>query len=68
MSRSRVLRPLVAALLGVMLVVAWVAAAASVSDRLGAVPGLVQAAYYAVAGFGWVLPAWFLMRWATRRA
>ena len=67
MPRSRVLRPLVAALLGVVLVLAWIAAASSLSDRLGAAPGAVQALYYAVAGFGWVLPAWFLMRWATAR-
>ncbi len=60
-------RSLTAALLGVVLVVAWIAVAATVADRLGAAPVPVQFLYYAVAGFGWVVPAWGLMRWAVRR-
>jgi hypothetical protein len=57
-------RPPAAALMGLVFVIAYVAAAVTLVDVL---PGhwAFQAVYFLVAGLAWVAPVWWLMRWGA---
>ena len=59
-------RTLVACLLGVAFVIAWLVAAATLADVVRPAGGAALAAFYAVFGVAWVLPVYKLMRWAVR--
>ena len=49
------------------LVALWsLLAMALAQSMLASVNGLVAAAYYVVAGLGWVLPAMLLVRWMVK--
>lgn len=61
-------RTLVACLLGVAFVVAWLVAAATLADLVWPAGGVALAVFYAVLGLAWVLPVYKLMRWAVRPA
>lgn len=65
MSRRPSLRVLIAIPLGLAGVIAWVALAVSLADRLSGTHWLVQALYFVLAGIGWALPAHYLMLWAA---
>ncbi len=45
------------------LIAVWAALVASLSDRLGEWPILLQAIFYLVAGIAWILPLKPLLRW-----
>ena len=53
------------AILGFLLVYAWAAAAIG-SGRISEAHGIVQFAYFLVAGLLWVVPAGLLIRWMQR--
>ena len=57
-------RPFAASLIGIVFVIAYVAAAITVPDFLPA-NGFVQAAYFLVAGVIWVFPVRWLMLWSV---
>ena len=59
-------RTLVACLLGVGFVIAWLVAAATLADVVRPAGGVVLAVFYAVFGVAWVVPVYRLMRWAVR--
>jgi hypothetical protein len=61
------LRKLIGGVALIVLVVAWalVAMAAAQFPVIRA-NGLVEVAYYVVAGLGWVLPGMLLVRWMIR--
>lgn len=59
-------RTLVACLLGVAFVIAWLVAAATLADVVRPAGGAALAVFYAVFGVAWVLPVYKLMRWAVR--
>ncbi len=59
-------RTLVACLLGVAFVVAWLVAAATLADLVQPAGGAALAVFYAVFGVAWVVPVYKLMRWAVR--
>ncbi len=59
-------RTLVACLLGVAFVVAWLVAAATLADVVRPAGGVALAVFYAVFGVAWVVPVYRLMRWAVR--
>ncbi len=61
-------RTLVACLLGVAFVAAWLVAAATLADVVQPAGGAALAVFYAVFGVAWVLPVYKLMRWAVRPA
>jgi Protein of unknown function (DUF2842) len=55
----------VVALLAFLVLYTWVAVAIG-SGRIVEAHGLVQFAYFLVAGLVWVIPAGFLIRWMQR--
>jgi len=59
-------RPPAAALMGIVFVIAYVAAAVTLVDWL---PGhwAVQAVYFLVAGVVWVFPVRWLMLWSVHK-
>jgi len=59
-------RPTAAALMGIVFVIAYVAAAVTLVDWL---PGhwAVQAVYFLVAGVVWVFPVRWLMLWSVHK-
>ncbi len=59
-------RTLVACLLGVVFVVAWLVAAATLADLVQPAGWAALAVFYAVFGVAWVVPVYKLMRWAVR--
>jgi hypothetical protein len=59
-------RTRIAAVLTLVLVPAWVAAALRLSDLLLAWPFWARSAFYVAAGFAWVFPVWGLMLWSVR--
>ena len=61
-------RTLVACLLGVAFVIAWLVAAATLADLVRPAGGAALAVFYAAFGVAWVLPVYKLMRWAVRPA
>ena len=50
-----------------LVVVGWVSAAAVLGDYVRPLHWAVQAVYYAIAGFGWVGPVWWLMLWGAHK-
>jgi len=55
----------VATLAGVVFVLVYIAAAVVLPERLPRMPGLIEAAYWCVAGILWVFPIRWLMLWAV---
>jgi hypothetical protein len=60
-------RVLIAAPLGLVGFVAYIALAVTLADRLAGLHWALQALYFVVAGVLWALPAHFLMLWAAGR-
>ena len=48
-------------------IVAWIAAAVVLADRLSPMHWAVQVAYFVVAGFVWVFPVRWLMLWGAHK-
>ncbi len=48
-------------------VIAWIAAAAVLADQIRPLHWAIQAVYYPVAGFLWVVPVRWLMLWGAHR-
>ncbi len=60
-------RKLIGACLLLMLIAAWCFVAMAFAPLVLASAGrIVEVAYYAAAGLGWVLPAMPLVRWMSR--
>ena len=63
------LRKLIGAVLLVILVPAWALVAMTLAQSpLVKSHGLVEVAYYVIAGLGWVVPAMPLVRWMSRNS
>lgn len=61
------LRKLIGAVALIILVVVWALLAMALAQwMLAGTNGFVQAAYYVIAGLGWVLPAMPLIAWMQR--
>jgi hypothetical protein len=61
------LRKLIGAIALIVLVVAWALVAMAVAQfPVIRGNGLIEVAYYVVAGLGWVLPGMLLVRWMIR--
>jgi hypothetical protein len=50
-----------------VLVIAWISAAAVLGDYVRPLSWWVQAIYYPLAGFAWVVPVRWLMLWAVHK-
>lgn len=59
-------RKLAGVVLILLLIVAWAALVASLSNFVGRWPILGQAAFYLVAGLAWIAPLKPLIRWMQR--
>jgi hypothetical protein len=59
-------RPPVAALMGIVFVIAYIAAAVTLVDVLPA-NWAIQAVYFLVTGIAWVFPARWLMLWSVHK-
>jgi len=59
-------RPPAAALMGIVFVIAYVAASVTLADRLPD-QWAVQAVYFLVAGIAWVFPVRWLMLWSVHK-
>ncbi len=59
-------RTAVACGLGVVFVVGWLVAAASLADLVQPAGGAMLGVFYAVFGVAWVYPVYKLMRWSLR--
>ena len=59
-------RKLAGVALILLLIVAWAALVASLSNFVGRWPILAQAAFYLVAGLAWIAPLKPLIRWMQR--
>jgi hypothetical protein len=57
-------RKLGAIALILLLILIWAGLVASLSPWVGRLPVLVQAAFYLVAGIGWIAPLKPLIRWS----
>ncbi len=55
----------VATLAIVLFVLAWLAGAAVLADYVRPLHWAVQAVYYPIAGFAWVVPVRWLMLWGA---
>jgi hypothetical protein len=63
------LRKLVGAIALIVLVPIWALLAMAIAQfPVIKANGMVEAAYYVIAGLGWVLPAMPLVRWMSRRS
>ena len=61
------LRKLIGAVALILLVTSWALIAMAVAQfPVIKANGVIEAAYYVVAGLGWVLPAMPLVRWMSR--
>jgi hypothetical protein len=61
------IRKLIGACLLLLLIAVWCFVAMALAPLLLASAGrLMEIAYYAIAGIGWVLPAMPLVRWMSR--
>jgi hypothetical protein len=60
-------RPAIAAIVGTIGFLAYVAAAVTLGQFVAGAHALVEFAFYAAAGLLWVWPARRLMFWAARR-
>jgi len=61
------LRVPIAAVAGLAFIVAWIAGAMVLGDHMRNLNAALQFAYYAIAGFVWVVPIRWLMLWAAGR-
>ncbi len=57
----------IATLAIVLLVLAWIAAAAVLADHVRPLHWAIQAIYYPIAGFAWVVPVRWLMLWGAHK-
>lgn len=64
---ARMSRTPVAVLAICMLVIVWIAAAAVLADQVRPLHWAIQAIYYPLAGFAWVVPVRWLMLWGAHR-
>ena len=46
-----------------LLILVWSVIVATIAGRIGAMPWLLQAIFYVVAGIAWILPLKPLLRW-----
>jgi hypothetical protein len=60
------IRKLIGTVALLLLVIVWALIAMAIAPSALTSNGLVQAAYYVVAGLGWVLPAMPLIAWMAR--
>ncbi len=59
-------RTLLATLIGLVFLAAYLVLAVTGFDLVAARNGVVQAVYFLGAGLLWVAPIWWLMLWAAR--
>ncbi len=56
----------IAVFAGLAFILAWIAGAMVLGDYVRNLNAAIQFAYYALAGFVWVVPIRWLMLWAAR--
>ena len=66
MRRFRLPRVPIATAAVLLVVILWISAATLLADYVRPLHWTIQAIYYPIAGFAWVIPVRWLMLWGAR--